>query len=249
MSFLLQLKNLSVGVAGKRILEGVNLNVQKGQTHVIFGPNGSGKTSLINAIMGIPGYEVADGKVIFNGKDVTSLSIDDKARLGLCVAFQNPQEIRGVKLRDVLKICAGKKLTEDLSSEELDLAKRFNSAPMLDRDINLNFSGGEKKRLEVLQVLLMKPKLLILDEPDSGVDIDSVALIGREIQNYLSRTNSSAMVVTHHGHILDYLEAEKGAILMRGTMYCYESPKKILSVIRGEGYERCVECVERKTRE
>jgi len=245
---LLQIRNLSVEVAGERLLEDINFDVERGQTNVIFGPNGSGKTSLINAIMGIPGYEVVGGTIIFDGKDITSLSLDEKVRLGIGVAFQNPPEIRGLKLRDMLKMCARKGLKEDLSEEELELAKRFNLTSMLDRDVNFNFSGGEKKRSEILQVLLMKPKLLILDEPDSGVDFESIVLIGSEIQSYLSRTGSSAIIVTHQGHILDHVEAHRGAVLMRGTIYCYGKPLEVLDSIKRKGYGGCEVCRRRRTR-
>lgn len=248
MNSLLRLKDLSVRVAGKEILKGVDLDVKRGQTYVIFGPNGSGKTSLINAIMSIPGYEITKGTITFDGKDITSISVNEKAKLGLGIAFQIPPEIRGIKLREMLKICARKGMNEDLSGDELDLVNRFNLGPMLDRDINFNFSGGERKKSEVLQIMFMKPKLLILDEPDSGVDVESVALLGREIQNYLSSADSSALMVTHHGHILDYVEADEGTVLMKGTTYCYEDPKEILDTIREVGYERCIECEERKAK-
>ena len=239
---MLEVKNLSVDVEGKRILNNISLDVASGESRVLFGPNGSGKTTLLMAILGIPGYKVAGGSIVFDKKDVTHWSVDERARSGVGFAFQQPPEVVGVRLGDMLKVCEGRKPAERLSDHATALAERLDMTSYLDRDVNVGFSGGERKRSEVLQLLLMKPKLLLLDEPDSGVDIDSLGLIGGVIQEYLKKTKASALIITHQGHILEHIAAEKACMLIKGSMYCYSKPAKVLEDIRKKGYEGCVKC-------
>jgi len=244
MSKILQVKNLSVEINKRKTLEGINIDIEKGQIYVLFGPNGSGKTSLLLTLMGFPGYKVKAGSISFDGNDITQKTVDERARLGLGIGFQQPQEIRGVKLIDILRICAGKKPDQDLSSEEKALVEKFNLTYLLDRDVNLDFSGGEKKRAEMLQLLLMKPKLLLLDEPDSGVDLESLKLVGEEIQKYVEKNDASALVITHQGYILEYLKAERACVLLDNSIHCHNKPEVILEDIRRRGYRECVKCWE-----
>lgn len=243
---ILDVRGLSVEVEGKRIIDGVDLHVESGETYVLFGPNGSGKTSLVNTIMGLPEYRVVSGKITFNGVDVTRKPIDERARLGMRLAFQIPPEITGVKLRDVLKVCLGLGHRDGLSDEHLGVVERLRLTDFLDRDINRGFSGGERKRAEVLQMLFMKPKLLLLDEPDSGVDVESLKLVGTMLQDYISESGASALIITHHGQILDYVKASKACVFMEKIVYCQTSPREIIKSIGERGYEHCLECNRRR---
>jgi len=244
---ILEVKDLTVNVEGKTILKGLNFNLKSGQSHILFGPNGSGKTTLISALIGLPSYEIVSGEIIFDRKNITHMSIDERARLGIVVSFQNPPEITGVKLVDVLKLCAGKKSEDPFSKEEERLIETFRLREFLNRDINVGFSGGERKRSEILQLILLKPRLLLLDEPDSGVDVESLRLIAIEIQRYVEATSASALIITHKGDILEYIKAKYGCILLQGQFHCYTQPLRIYEDIKKVGYEECVACRLRTT--
>lgn len=244
---ILEVKNLSVSINNQKSLQDISIEIGRGQIYVLFGPNGAGKSSLLLTLMGYPGYNVISGQIFFEGVDITKKTVDERAKLGIGIGYQLPQEIRGVKLIDVLKICAGKKPTEELGEKEMKLVDKFRLNNLLDRDINLNFSGGERKRAEILQLLLMKPKLLLLDEPDSGVDLESLKLIGEEIQKYVEENNASALVITHQGYILEHLKAEKACVLLDNRIHCHNKPHIILEDIRRRGYKKCVQCWEGKT--
>ncbi len=238
----LKISDLNVNVDGKTILEDIHLDMEKG-VHVIFGPNGSGKTTLMKTIAGLPRYK-AKGKIFFDDKDISELGPDKRSELGIATGFQLPPEIVGVKLRDIFKICSGKSTDEELSSEDMELVRRFNLESFLDRDLYVNFSGGEKKRAEILQLLLMKPKLLLLDEPDSGVDIQTLELIGKEINRYIKENDAMALLITHQGNILRYIESDDACVLLENTIYCFGDPEKILRDIKEKGYEGCKSCQE-----
>jgi len=242
---ILEIKDLWVRVDDKEILKGVDMEVEEGHTNIMFGPNGSGKTSLMMSIVGLPNYRITRGKILFNGKNINSLDVNERANQGIGVAFQLPPEIVGVKLRDMLKICIGKKPDEDIGKDELDLVEQFRLTEFLDRDINLGFSGGEKKKAEILQLLLMKPKFLLMDEPDSGVDIESLRLISKEVQGYMEGSGASALIITHHGEILENIQAEHGCVMLDGKVRCQGNPKEILEDIIKKGYRGCVICRER----
>jgi Fe-S cluster assembly ATP-binding protein len=244
---ILEVRDLTVNVEEKSILKRINFNLKSGQSHILFGPNGSGKTTLISAIVGLPSYEIPSGEIVFDGKNITRLTVDERARLGIAVSFQNPPEITGVKLVDVLKLCAGKKPDEQFSKEENALIDAFRLREFLNRDLNVGFSGGEKKRSEILQLILLKPKLLLLDEPDSGVDVESLKLIATEIQKYVEAADASALIITHKGDILEYIRAKYGCILLEGQFHCYTNPLHIYEDIKRVGYEECVACRIRTT--
>jgi len=243
---MLKIERLSVSVERKTILRNINLTIPDGKVYAVFGPNGSGKSTLLMAVAGVPNYKIISGKILFNKEDVTWMNLDERARLGMALAFQTPPEITGLKLKDMLKICAGKKPGEDFSREELELIERFRLKDFLDRSVNLGFSGGEKKRAEILQLLLMKPKLLLLDEPDSGVDIESLKLIGEAIQEYLSKSGGSAVMVTHQGQMLEHVRADMACVLLGGCVHCYGDPYQVLESIKKYGYEGCVVCTRRR---
>jgi len=243
---ILDVTGLGVEVEGKRIIDGVEISLDAGETYVLFGPNGSGKTSLVNSIMGLPEYKVVSGKIVYDGVDVTRKPINERAKLGMRLAFQIPPEITGVKLLDILKICAGAGHKDALSKEQMNLVEKLKMVEFLERDINRGFSGGERKRAEVLQMLFMKPKLMLLDEPDSGVDVESLKLIGTLIQDYITETKASTLIITHQGQILDYIRARKSCVFMEKIVYCHANPKEILKSIQENGYDGCLGCTKRR---
>ncbi len=240
---MLEVKDLSVNVEGKKVLRNINLRIEKGQVIVLFGPNGSGKTTLINVLMGFSGYEVTSGLIKFKGKEISGMSIEQRVKSGLGIMHQYPATIRGVRLRQLSSY-----LRPD-ESEVDSLAKRLNLQEHLDREINLGFSGGEKKKSELLQVRLQDPDLLLLDEPESGIDLENVAVMGEVLNEYFHQPDKSGLIITHSGYILDYLKAKWGCLLMNGTLWCSGRPPKVMfEEIRQEGYEHCRECHVAKTK-
>src|SRR4030043_439446 len=243
---ILEVKDLTVNIQGKTILKNLNFSLKQGESHILFGPNGSGKTTLIGALLGLPAYEIVSGKIFFMGKDITAKGTEEKAKLGIVASFQSPPEIAGVKLGDLLKLCLGKKPEENFSPEEQKLIEVFKLTNFLNRDINVGFSGGERKRSEILQLIFLKGKLLLLDEPDSGVDVESLKLIASELQNYIERTGSAALLITHKGDIMDYIKAKYGCVLLNGKFHCFTQPQRMYEEIKKFGYEECVACRGRK---
>jgi len=241
---MLQIQNLSVEVDGKKILHGINMSINIGETHVLFGPNASGKTSLLMTIMGFPKYKVIEGRIFFKSQDITALPLDERARLGIGLAFQRPPVVRGVRMQDIVEVCLRGR--ED-GTVIKTLATRLNLTELLDREINYGFSGGETKRSELLQLLSQNPELVLLDEPESGVDLMNIALVGEVInellQKELMRTRTRAgLIITHTGHILDYVNTHKAYLLINGRLCCEGNPQELLNDIRKTGYERCAEC-------
>ncbi|WP_457549859.1 ABC transporter ATP-binding protein [Archaeoglobus sp.] len=240
---ILRIVNLGVEIDGRKVLQNVNLYIERGQTYALFGPNGSGKSTLLMAIAGNPKYKIYDGRIIFKGKDITNLQANERVRMGLGIAYQNPPKISGVKLRDLIKHCAKLGGTEDKVEEYVEMLKLEN---LLDRDLNVGFSGGEVKRSELLQLLLMNPDFVMLDEPDSGVDLENVAVIGEAIKKLLERDKpkdkrtKSGIIITHTGHILKYVDADCGVIMYKGRIACVGDPNDILKIVENYGYEECV---------
>jgi Fe-S cluster assembly ATP-binding protein len=242
---ILQVEQLSVTVGDKEILHDVNVMIKEGETHILFGPNGSGKSTLLMTIMGFPRYQVTKGKIIFKGQDITGLPLDERARLGMGLSFQRPPVIRGVKTHDIL--AASLRGKEDEESI-IRLAEKSNLADFLDRDINYGFSGGEVKRSELMQLLAQKPDLALLDEPESGVDLVNIALIGELINELLDKTcrirdrRCAGLIITHTGYILDYVNARTGHVMLEGRIVCHGDPHEILASIKEKGYEECAKC-------
>jgi Fe-S cluster assembly ATP-binding protein len=239
---MLEVNGLSVKVEGQLILKDINFSLKEGASHILFGPNGSGKTTLISTLVGLPGYEVVSGQILFQGVDVIHKDVDERAKLGMAVGFQNPPEITGVKLGDLLNLCLGKRAKDELSAEELKQVEAFRLTSFLNRDINVGFSGGERKRSEILQLIFLRPKLLLLDEPDSGVDVESLRMMATEIQHYVESSGSSALIITHKGDILEHVKASYGCILLEGRLHCFTDPLSIYEDIKRVGYEGCVAC-------
>lgn len=226
---MLEIEDLWVSVVTngkKEILKGVNLKIGDKETHVLLGPNGVGKSCLIMTIMGIPTYKVMRGRILFDGKDITTLPINDRAELGIGLAFQNPPEIRGVKLGDIIRLCGGK---VDSYLQKVSLDRDFGN-----RDVNLGFSGGERKRSELAQLFAMGPKLILLDEIDSGVDIESLELLGKETDSFIS--DYSCLIITHQGHILKYIKPDLAHILLNGKIIYSGDPDEVINKIREKGF-------------
>jgi len=244
MTEMLKVKNLHVSVEGRKVLEDISFSIDYGEIAVLFGPNGAGKTTLIMTLMGFPKYKIEKGKIIFKGVDITNMDVSERAKLGMGISFQRPPVVRGVSLRKLLKIVGNDKSDKEI----LEYAEKLNLINHLDRDVNDGFSGGEVKRAELLQLLMQKPELVFIDEPESGVDLENIVLIGEMTNHLLGRDQRvkdfkrSAIVITHTGYILDYINADKGYILYNGKLMCKGNPRDILSEIKKNGYRRCATC-------
>lgn len=237
---MLKIENLKVEVQGKIILEEINLTIKKGEVVVLFGPNGSGKTTLIRTIMGFEGYKIKEGKIIFKERLINDWPIEERVRLGLGLMHQHPPKVRGIRLYQVAEfLCKDKEKIRET-------AKKLSLEEHLNRELNLDFSGGEMKRSELFQVILQNPDLVLLDEPESGVDIENISLMGDVLNNYLKGKEKSALIITHTGYILDYIKAKKAFVLIEGKIWCEGSPSEVFKTIKEIGYQKCKQCHGRK---
>ena len=252
---MLHIENLQVELGDKVILKHIDLDIKPGETHVLFGPNGSGKTSLLMTIMGYPQYKVVKGKIFFKDVDITELPINERAQLGIGMSYQRPPTIDGLKTRQIVQICG-----KDKADVET-LAGRVNFLDFMERDVNAGFSGGEIKRSELLQLMAQDADLMLFDEPESGVDLENITLVGETIAGLLQRDGESSeekkktrmqrkiertkmgLIITHTGYILDYVAADKGQVLFDGMLSCVSHPAEILTCIGKSGYEECVRCI------
>lgn len=241
---LLIIEQLRVRVGDREVLRGIDLAIAEGETHVLFGPNGSGKTTLLNTVLGMPGYDVVGGTIRFKDRDLLGLPIDERARLGIGIAFQRPPAVRGVRLRQMLAVAA----REELPDSQIDeIASEVDVEELLDRDVNAGFSGGEAKRSEMAQLLAQRPELALFDEPESGVDLDNIAVVGAAMHDLLRGDRATSrpragLIITHTGHILQYVNADVGHVLYDGRMACMGNPRDLIADIAEHGYETCVEC-------
>ena len=249
---MLQIEDLQVKLGDKEILKHIDLEIHQGETHVLFGPNGSGKTSLLMTIMGYPQYRVTGGKIAFKGEDITHMPINERARLGIGISYQRPPTIHGVKTRQMVQICTKGEVDAE------SLAEKVNFSEFLERDINAGFSGGEIKRSELLQLMAQDADFLLFDEPESGVDLENISLIGKTISELLQRDfkvngrksqkelheerRKMGLIITHTGFILDYITADKGQVLYNGMLTCTSNPREIFRCISEVGYGECVRC-------
>lgn len=221
---LLEVKNLYVSVGEKEILHGVNLSVAADETHVLMGPNGTGKSTLGYAITGNPIYEVTKGEILFDGDNITDMPVNERAKKGIFLSFQNPLEVPGVTLsafiRSALEQKTGsrlrlwdfkKKLSETMKLLDMDES-------YADRDLNVGFSGGEKKKAEILQMLMLEPKLAILDETDSGLDVDAVRTVSNGVKLFRERVHGSLLIITHSTRILEALSVDTAHVMENGVM-------------------------------
>ncbi len=233
---MLEVIDLSVRIGAKQILENINFTIKKDRPAVLFGPNGSGKSTLLKAIMGFEGYQVTKGDIVFKGKRLNDMTTDERVRLGLGIMYQHPPQIRGVKLAQMAGFLSADQAKIGLLAGQLSLEGH------LDRDINLGFSGGEMKRSELFQLLLQDPELILLDEPESGVDLENISIMGRFLNAFLRQPGKSTLMITHTGYILDYVHSENGCVMIDGRLWCVGNPKEMFESIRRNGYEKCKEC-------
>ena len=223
MSSLLEIKDLYAVAGEKEILKGLNLSIGKGEVHVIMGPNGAGKSTLANVILNNPEYKKTSGKIELDGEDITNLSTDKIAKKGVFMSFQAPEEIPGISCLNFLKV-AKNKIDEkpvkifEFKDNVKNYAKELNmNANLIDRNLNVGFSGGEKKKNEILQMLVLNPKLAILDETDSGLDVDAIKAVSKGIEMYKSNENS-ILIITHHMSILESLDVDFVHVLVDGKI-------------------------------
>lgn len=221
---LLQIQGLKVGVEGKEILHGIHLTIRPGETHVLMGPNGAGKSTLGFTLMGSPRHEVTEGSVLFGGRQITHETADKRARQGLFLSFQNPLEVPGLTLgsfiRSALEQRRGVRIGIWEFKKELkrvmDLLQMEES--YADRDLNVGFSGGEKKKAEILQLLMLKPRLAILDETDSGLDVDAVRTVSRGVEEFVKDKTRALLIITHSTRILEALSVDRTHVMVDGRI-------------------------------
>ena len=221
---LLKIQDLHVCVEDKEILHGVNLAVGQDETHVLMGPNGTGKSTLGYAITGNPAYSVTSGSILFDGEDITALPVNERAKKGIFLSFQNPLEVPGVTLSAFIRSALEQKTGSRLRL--WDFKKRLRETMALldmdesyaERDLNVGFSGGEKKKAEILQMLMLEPKLAILDETDSGLDVDAVRTVSKGVRMLRERTHGSLLIITHSTRILEALHVDAAHVMEEGVI-------------------------------
>ncbi len=230
----LEIKNLKVKGNGQEILKGINLKIKKGECQALLGPNASGKSTLAQVIAGSPKYRVSQGKIIFRDKGITKLPPEKRTKLGIALSWQNPPAIKGVRLEKLL----GKISNRKIENKKLDLDDN-----LLDRQVNLDFSGGEKKISELFQILSLNPQLVILDEIDSGLDIKRLEKFARLIKKELIDKKVALLLITHSGTILRFLKPQLTNVMLDGKIVCREKNyRKVLQVIKKYGYDKCKKC-------
>lgn len=241
----LEIKNLHVQAGDKPILKGLDLTVEKGEVHALLGPNGSGKSTLANAIMGNPSLEVTEGSIIFRGQDVTEADPDERARLGLFMAFQYPVAIPGVTIVKYLRTVINAhrqargeseiSLKEFRQTVEAAMAKTNVPKEFGNRYLNDGFSGGEKKRLEMLQLALQHPEVAILDETDSGLDVDALNIVSEAVNSVRQESNMGILIITHYQRILHLVKPDRVSVLMDGRIVKAAGPE-LVEQIEQQGY-------------
>ena len=243
MSELLKITELTSAAEEKEILHGISLTINEGETHVIMGPNGAGKSTLGSVIMGSPEYTVTGGKIFWRGEDITDETPDKRAKRGIFLSFQNPIEIPGITLSSFLRTAY-----EQVTGERIklfDFKKKLKAAMEVlqmdaayaDRDLNVGFSGGEKKKAEILQLLVLKPQLAILDETDSGLDVDAVKTVSVGIKAYKEQTGGSLLIITHNTKILESLTVDRTHVIVDGRIAA-EGDASLITGINESGFEK-----------
>lgn len=240
---LLSIDRLSASAGGKPILHDIDLTIGQGQIHVLMGPNGAGKSTLGQVIMGDPEYTVTDGSIALAGADITAQTVDARSRAGLFISFQAPVEVPGVPLSSFLRAIAaqhaelglkGKKYKQRVADimEQLDMNPDY-----LNRELNVGFSGGEKKKIEMLQLLLLQPKLAILDETDSGLDVDALTVVSKAIAAYRQACDGSLLIITHNTRLLDHLDVDRTHVMVSGRLVA-DGDASLVDDINAHGFER-----------
>ena len=237
----LEIQNLHVRIEEREILHGVDLKVSKGETHALMGPNGSGKSTLANTIMGNPNYEVTEGRIVFNGEDMTEADPDKRARAGLFLAFQYPATIPGVSVANFLRLAVNARRDEPMKVKDFGKYMRENvdllkiDPSFVSRYLNEGFSGGEKKRAEILQLAMLKPEIAVLDETDSGLDIDALRIVSDGV-NALSGPGMGSLIITHYTRILNYVRPQFVHIMLDGRIVREGGPE-LADKLEEHGYD------------
>lgn len=240
---VLTIKDLHVAIEGKEILKGVNLEIKGGEIHAIMGPNGTGKSTLSSAIMGHPKYEVTQGSITLDGEDVLEMEVDERARAGLFLAMQYPSEISGVTNADFLRSAINSRLEEGNEISLMKFIRKMDSKmeflemdlDMAQRYLNEGFSGGEKKRNEILQLMMIEPKIAILDEIDSGLDIDALKVVSKGI-NEMRGEEFGCLIITHYQRLLNYITPDHVHVMMQGRVVKSGGPE-LAQRLEAEGYD------------
>jgi Fe-S cluster assembly ATP-binding protein len=243
----LEIKNLHVAVGDKQILKGLDLTVRSGEIHALMGPNGSGKSTLANAIMGHPSLEVTEGQILFDGEDITEAAPDERSRMGLFMAFQYPVSVPGVTVTKYLRMVMNAhriergedeislrefRKTVEQAMELVNVPREFSA-----RYLNEGFSGGEKKRMEILQLALQSPKIAVLDETDSGLDIDALNVVAHGVNTVAKQADMGVLIITHYQRILHMVQPERVSIMFDGRI-AKEGGPELVDQLEREGYGR-----------
>ncbi len=241
---VLEIENLTVSAEGEEILKDISLDIPGGQIHILLGPNGSGKTTLLRTIMGLGNLRVEKGRIIFKGQDITHMPVDQRARLGIGIAMQKAPVIPELTLGELTNMMGEKHGGTRNASQ---YSQQLNCDYLQNRPFNENFSGGEMKRGELLQLLIQDPSLILVDEPESGVDLDNISVVGEALRNLLKARREvekerSGLVITHTGNIMDYLNADRGYVMLKGRILCSGNPRDLFEEVEKHGYEGCKEC-------
>ena len=239
---LVEIQNIHAGVEGEEILKGVSLSIGAGETHVLMGPNGAGKSTLGNVLMGNPVYERSEGRIIFDGEDITEESADKRAVRGMFLSFQNPLEVPGLSLEEFIRNALRQKTGKPIKifqfkkqlSEAMELLGMDES--YAERDLNVGFSGGEKKKAEILQLLMLEPRFAILDETDSGLDVDAVRTVSKGIEAYRKNKEGALLIITHSTKILESLHVDKTHIIVKGRLV-KSGGRELVEMVNQNGFE------------
>ena len=221
---LLDIQNIFVNIDSKQVVNGLNLQIAKGETHVLMGPNGAGKSTLGNTIMGNPIYTLSSGKIFFDGQDISELSADKRAKLGMFLSFQNPLEVPGISVETFIRSAIQQSTGEHVKLFQFQKALKANmellnmDSSYASRDLNVGFSGGERKKSEILQLLMLNPKFAILDETDSGLDVDAVRTVSKGIQEHQKKHDGALLIITHSTKILESLHVDYTHVIVKGKI-------------------------------
>lgn len=240
---LLKTENLKVNAGDTEILHGINLEIGRGETHVLMGPNGAGKSTLGYALMGNPRYEITDGTIWFKGKDLADVPVNERAKDGLFLSFQNPLEVPGISLGSFIRSALEQhrgghlKLWDFRKELKKEMEVLHMDPAYADRDLNAGFSGGEKKKAEILQLLMLNPSLAILDETDSGLDVDAVRTVSEGVEEFQKNHKGSLLIITHSTRILEALKVDKTHVMVNGRIVA-EGDGSLVDEINENGFEK-----------
>jgi len=239
---VLRVDNLTAKIKDKIVLKDISFKLDVGQNILLMGPNASGKTSLVQVILGNPNFKIINGRIYFEERDITDLSLEERVKLGISASFQFPPKLRGIKLRRLVEKILRKRGVSDIEGEVTRLAKLLRLDNLIDRDFNIGFSGGEMRRAELMLLLAQNPKLVLLDEIDSGVDVENIAVIGRALNEFLSNSGRASLIVSHTGFIARYIKFDRACVMVDGRIVCWTKPEVVLKTVLEYGFDKCITC-------